>query len=252
MAVPLWLLCNSDDVSVSDGGVGNMGENGMNLIYPSLVYVHLLLFVLWLGADVGVFLLGQHFRLRHDYTLDQRLALLKLLVLVDMTPRTAWALMVPLSLSVSYMGGWWDLPLAIVAAGWVIGGAWLWLVWDAHAHDQTPRAARNRRIEGWIRWLLAAGYIGLGAESLITGHPIAVGWLAWKALLFGLIFVAAIMIDRSFKPVGPQLLALINEGSSDATEVPLRATMDKTRTWVMLTYALLVATSWLGVVKPFA
>jgi hypothetical protein len=47
-------------------------------------------------------------------------------------------------------------------------------------------------------------------------------------------------------------MKLIGEGSSDATEIPLRATMDKTRRWVMLTYFLLVATSWLGVVKPFA
>lgn len=222
------------------------------LAYATLVYVHLLLFVLWLGADVGVFLLGQHFRKRHDYTLDQRLALLKLLVLVDMTPRTAWALMVPLSLTVSAAGGWWDVPLPLVGAGWLIGGVWLWLVWDAHWHDQTPRAARNRRIEGWIRWLLAAFYLALGAQSLLTGFPIAPVWLALKALLFGLIFVAAIMIDFSFKPVGPQLMRLIGEGSSDATEVPLRATMDATRRWVMLTYILLVATSWLGLAKPLA
>jgi hypothetical protein len=129
---------------------------------------------------------------------------------------------------------------------------WLWLVWDAHRHDQTPRSARNRRIEGWIRWLLAAFYMLLGLSSLFTGHPIATAWLAWKALLFGGIFVAAIMIDVRFKPVGPQLMALIRDGSSDATEVPLRATMDRTRRWVMLVYALLVATSWLGVVKPLA
>ena len=46
-----------------------------DLAYPTLVFVHLLLFVLWLGADVGVFVLGQHFRRRNTYTLDQRLAL---------------------------------------------------------------------------------------------------------------------------------------------------------------------------------
>ena len=57
-----------------------------DLAYPSLVYIHLLLFVLWLGADVGVFLAGQHFRKRRLYSLDQRIALLKLLVLIDMTP----------------------------------------------------------------------------------------------------------------------------------------------------------------------
>ena len=84
-------------------------------LYTLLVFAHLLLFVLWLGADVGVFLLGQHFRKRATYTLDQRIALLKLLVLVDMTPRSAWALMVPLSLSVVAAGGYWAVPPALQA-----------------------------------------------------------------------------------------------------------------------------------------
>ncbi|ANY21104.1 hypothetical protein A6F68_02610 [Tsuneonella dongtanensis] len=220
-----------------------------DLAYPTLVYVHLLLFVLWLGADVGVFLLGQHFRKRDRYTLDQRIALLKLLVLVDMTPRSAWALMVPLSLSVSAMGGWWEVPGWLLWAGWIVGGVWLWLVWDAHNHDQTPRAARNRRIEGWIRYALAAFYLWLGGQSLLLGDPIAAPWLAWKALLFGLIFVAAIMIDVSFKPVGAQLAAVLTQGSSDETEVPLRRTMDRTRVWVWTTYLLLLATSYLGSTK---
>jgi hypothetical protein len=221
-----------------------------DLIYPTLVYVHLLLFVLWLGADVGVFLLGQHFRKRTVYTLDQRIALLKLLVIVDLTPRTAWALMVPMSLTVSYMGGWWDLPLAIVFVAWAIAAFWLWLVFDAHAHDMTPRAAQRRKWEGWLRYMLATGYIFLGVESILTGHPIATGWLAWKALLFGLIFVAAIMIDVSFKPVGGLLGKLLAEGSSDATELPLLRVMNRTRIWVWCVYLLLLATAWLGVVKP--
>ena len=220
------------------------------LAYPTLVYLHLLLFVLWLGADVGVFVLGQHFRKRERYSLEQRIALLKLLVIIDLVPRSAWALMVPLSLTVSYAGGWWELPVAIVWAAWAIAAFWLWLVFDAHAHDMTPRAARNRRWEGWLRYLLCFGYLFLGAESLLTGHPIAVPWLAWKALLFGLIFAAAIMIDVAFKPVGAQLGRVLAEGSSDATETPLRRTMDRTRLWVWLVYLLLLATAWLGAVKP--
>jgi len=221
-----------------------------DLAYRSLVYGHLLLFVLWLGADAGVFLLGQHFRKRDRYTLDQRIALLKLLVEVDMVPRSAWALMVPMSLTVARAGGWWEAPLALVIAAWIVGGGWLWLVWDAHRHDMTPRAARDRRIEGWLKYALTAFYLWLGGASLLTGAPIAAPWLAAKALLFGLIFAAAIMIDVAFRPVGPQLGRLLSEGSSDATELPLRRTMDRTRIWVFAVYALLVATSWLGVAKP--
>jgi hypothetical protein len=221
-----------------------------DLAYPTLVWTHLLLFVLWLGADVGVFLLGQHFRRRHDYSLQERLTLLKMLVLVDMTPRSAWALMVPLSLSVSAAGGWWAVPGWWVAASWAVAAVWLWLVWDAHLQGQTPRAARDRRIEFWLKVGLTAFYLWLGLASLTTGAPIPHGWLAWKATLFGLIFLAAIMIDVAFKPVGPLLGRLIAEGSRDETELPLLRTMNRTRLWVWCVYLLLLATSWLGVVKP--
>jgi hypothetical protein len=220
------------------------------LVYPTLIYVHLLLFVAWLGGDIGVFVLGQHFRKRHDYSLDQRIALLKLLVIIDLAPRAAWALMVPVSLTLSLVGNWWPVWPPIVAISWLVGAFWLWLVFDAHAHDMTPRAARNRRWEGWLRWLLAAGYLLLGGESLLSGHPIDQPWLAMKAFMFGLIFMAAIMIDIAFKPVGAQLGRLLAEGSNDATEVPLLATMNRTRRWVWCVYALLLVTAWLGVVKP--
>lgn len=224
---------------------------GQSFLYQNLVYLHVLLFVFWLGADLGVFILGQHFRKRH-YSLPERLTILKLLVITDMGPRTAWCLMVPVSISMAYTGGWWpDLPFWAVLLAWAIGLAWLWLVWDAHSHDQTPRAIRDRKIEAWLKYALTAFYLWLGIQSLLQGAPLAELWLAWKALLFGVIFLAAIMIDVAFRPVGPRLMALVQQGSSDATELPLRQVMDRTRRWVFLVYGLLFATAYFGIVKPF-
>ncbi len=219
--------------------------------YQLLVFIHIILFVLWLGADVGVFMLGQHFRKREKYDLPQRLVLLQLLVNLDMTPRTAWALMVPLTITMVDAGGWWDVPVWGVALSWVVGAVWLWLVWDAHIHDQTERAARDRKIEFVLKIGLTIFYLGLGIISLVQGEPLIPIWLATKALMFGLIFAAAIMIDVAFKPVGPQLGKLIVEGSSDETEIPLRKTMDLTRIWVWIVYLLLLATAFLGNIKPF-
>ena len=85
---------------------------------------------------------------------------------------------------------------------------------------------------------------------MLVGAPLAPEWLAWKALMFGLIFVAAIMLDITFKPVGALLAAVMEKGSSDETEVPLRRTMDKTRIWVWMVYVLLLVTAFLGNVKP--
>lgn len=218
--------------------------------YPLLVFVHIILFVLWLGADVGVFLLGQEFRRREKYDLPQRLVLLQLLVTLDMVPRTAWALMVPLTITMVDAGGWWDLPAWAVIFSWLVGAIWIWLVWDAHLHDQTERAMRDRKIESVLKIGLTLFYLSLGIISLSQGEPLAPVWLATKTLMFGIIFAAAIMIDVAFKPVGPQLGKLIAEGSSDETEVPLLSTMNKTRIWVWVVYLLLLATAFLGNVKP--
>lgn len=218
--------------------------------YPTMVYIHLLLFVFWLGADAGVFMLGQEFRRRDKYELPTRLVQLQMLVNLDMVPRTAWALMVPVSITVSAWGGWWQVPDWMLWGSWIVGAVWLWLVWDAHLHDQTPRAARDRQIEFVLKLGLTAFYMWLGIASLLTGDPIAPTWLAWKALMFGVIFAAAIMIDVAFKPVGPQLGVLIEKGSSDETEIPLLRTMNRTRIWVWVVYLMLFATAYLGNVKP--
>lgn len=219
--------------------------------YSLLLYAHLLLFVLWLGGDVGVYTAGRHFRRRTAYSLEQRLVMLKLLVEIDMVPRTAWALMVPISLSVVALGGYWAVPASLLGAAWIVGGLWLGLLWDAHAHQQTPRAARDRRLELALKVVVGASYLGLGALSWATGSPLPARWLATKALLFGAIFAAAIMIDVCYAPIGAQLGRLIREGSSESTEGPLLATMNRTRVWVWTVYLLLLITAYLGLAKPF-
>lgn len=218
--------------------------------YLVFVFIHILLFVAWLGGDIGVFILGQHFRKR-EYSLETRLTLLRLLVLNDMAPRTAWALMVPVTITMLVLGGWAALPLWLVALSWIVGGVWLALVWGAYLNDQTPLAARLRKIEFWLKCALTLGYMALGLAGMAGIEALALpGWLAAKAVLFAVIFAAAIMIDVAYKPVGPLLMRLIEEGSSDATEAPLLKAMNRTRIWVLMLYALLVITAALGTLKP--
>ncbi|MGB3456621.1 MAG: hypothetical protein WBG08_03935 [Litorimonas sp.] len=221
----------------------------MTDLYTWALFLHILLYVFWLGGDLGVAVLGGQFRRRGDYTLDQRLALLKVLVMVDMGPRTAWALMVGSSISLAHLGGYWILPGWALALAWAISAGWLYLVWAAYKAGQTPRATKLKRVEMILKWALAAGYLYLGFVSLVLDDPIVPDWLAWKAFLFGLIFIAAIMIDVRFKPVGPALVTLIETGSTDETEAPLRALMDRSRFWVRVTYVLLVVIGFMGTSK---
>ena len=219
-------------------------------LYDSLVFFHILLFVFWLGADLGVAILGDQFRKR-SYSIPERLTILKILVMTDMGPRTAWALMIVSTISLVKTGEFWDIPLWGVICAWGISFFWLWLVWTSYKAGQTPRAARFKKVETGLKSALATFYLGLGIISLVTDMPLQPDWLAVKAVLFGLIFVAAIMIDVMFKPVGPLLRKLVENGSSDATEAPLLAAMNKSRFWVRMTYLLLVITAFTGTTKFF-
>jgi len=218
-------------------------------IYGLAVFAHILLYVFWLGGDLGVAVLGGQFRRRDDYTLDQRLALLKVLVMVDLGPRIAWALMIASSITLAALSGYWVVPAWGIALAWAISALWLYLVIAAHKAGQTQQGAKLRKIEMVLKWGLAAGYLYLGFVSLVLGAPLEPQWLAAKAFLFGLIFIAAIMIDVRFKPVGPALMTLIEKGSSDETEKPLRALMDRSRFWVRITYLLLVIIGFVGTTK---
>jgi len=223
----------------------------MITLYSLLVFFHILLFVFWLGGDLGVAILGAQFRKRDQYSLQERLTILKILVINDLGPRYAWALMVASTLSLVKAGGYWDVPIWGIVLAWVVSLFWCWLVYASHKAGQTDKGKQLRKIEMILKWVLAGFYLVLGGISLVADAPLAENWLASKAVLFGLIFVAAIMIDVMFKPVGPLLMAVIEKGSSDETEEPLLKTMNKSRIWVRAVYLLLVIVGFIGVTKFF-
>jgi hypothetical protein len=139
----------------------------------------------------------------------------------------------------------WALWLA-----WLVGAVWMGLTWSIHMMTGRPIVPQLKQIEFWLKLAITAFYAGIGLTSLLGWGPLTEIWLSQKALVFAAIFGAAIMIDVAGRPVGPLLLAVIEKGSSDETEIPLRRAMDRARLWVWLTYALLLIIGFLGTVKP--
>lgn len=217
--------------------------------YDVLVYAHVLAFVFWLGGDLGVAILGSAFRDRSK-SMETRLEILRLLGVVDMGPRSAWVAMVPLSITLVDVGGYWDAPISVVIGAWILGAAWMALTWRIHLMGPGPASAGLKTLEFWVKITIAFAYGALGIFALTGYGPLKADWLGYKALTFAAIFSVAIMIDIAGRPVGPLLMKVINEGSSDLTEIPLRQAMDKARLWVWATYVLLLVIGYLGTVKP--
>lgn len=219
-------------------------------MYQYLLFLHLLLFVFWLGGDLGVFILGQQSRRKHVYSPEARQALLKVLVMVDMGPRTCIALMVPVSLTLAHVGGWWVMPWWLLAGGWLVGAALLAAAWITFLNHGKPIEKTAKAIDFWLQVAMALFYGGVAIVSLLTDQPIQQDWLAGKTFLYSLIFVSAILIDLSYRPM-PTALKKLQEAQTPENEKAVLAIQNRTRKWVLSIYVLLFLIGFVGSVKPF-
>jgi hypothetical protein len=161
--------------------------------YRIVVFLHVLLFVYWLGADLGVFICSTVGRSR-KLTDDQRLGLREAGELIDMAPRTCLVLMVPVGLTLAANLGSPLRGAPVLTVIWLASLVWLWLVWQVHLQHNSPLGRRFWQIDFGVRGLVMAGFVGFGAWCLATGGPIASRWLAAKILLFGLIILCGIAV----------------------------------------------------------
>jgi hypothetical protein len=213
------------------------------------VFIHILLLVFWLGTDLGVFILARAAR-RPDLSFPQRAVLLQYGMVIDVVPRICLTISFPVALHLTASMGYLSPPPAAFAAAWAIGLGWLGLLYAMHKAEGTPRQARLSSLNLALQGVLGVIVVGLGAASLAGAGPFNPGWLAWKVLLFGLIFPCAIMIDVEFRPMGPAFARLASEGSSPEVEAVISRTVDRAIVWVLAIYALVLAIAFLGTVTP--
>ena len=212
-------------------------------------FIHILLLVYWLGADLGVFILARAVR-NASLSFDQRVLLLKYAMIIDFLPRICFALMLPSGLHLADSSGYVDVPLFAFVFAWVLAAAWLWLLMALARAEGTPRQAELGRINLAGQAVVGVVIIGAGLALLFGFGPAAAPWLALKVLLFGLIFPCAIMIDVEFRPVGPAFGRLAAEGSTPEIEAVITRTVDRAVWWVLAIYALVIVITFLGAVQP--
>ena len=95
-----------------------------------VAFLHVLLFVYWLGADLGVMLTSLA-STRKGIGAEAKARLSEVGALIDMAPRTCLVLMVPVGLTLAQNYG---SPVTGPALWlvWIVGLIWVWLVWQVH------------------------------------------------------------------------------------------------------------------------
>jgi hypothetical protein len=153
--------------------------------YRLMAFFHVILFVYWLGADLGVFICGQVTR-RPNLSPETRAAVRSAGHLIDMGPRTAMVLMLPAGVT---LGSQYGVPVSGPAlwALWAFSFVWLWMVWKFYFAPQSDIGKLVWKLDMALRALFTVAFLGFGAYCIATGGPVSDGWLIAKIIVFGLI-----------------------------------------------------------------
>lgn len=217
--------------------------------YWLIVLLHLLLFVYWLGADIGVFYSARYVQ-DQSLSLESRRTALRIMGWIDQLPRYCLVLMLPVGTTLAVASGALRFSGGALAAIWVVGFAWLAVVYAIHHFQGTPLADRLRSFDLVWRVSLVALLLFAGITGLMRTGPVITDWLALKLLLFAALVFSGIMIRVFGKPIGPALRQILSQGSNAELEAQLARGFTRTRPFVLAIWVLLLLTAYVGLTKP--
>jgi hypothetical protein len=217
--------------------------------YALLNWFHILLFAYWLGADLGVFY-GAKVMARPGLSFEDRMRVREVVQIVDMAPRSALILMLPVGFQLAAA---WGSP---VTGGWLLAlwagaAAWFALMWSVHLRAGRPGGELLRRSDLWVRYGVCIALVGAGLYALVTDRLFEPDWLALKVLLFGLVVASGMALRIVGAPWGPAMQALKEGRDVEAAEASIWATRQRVSVVVLFLWGLLLVLSFLGTTKPF-
>ncbi len=213
-------------------------------------YVHIILFVFWLGAELGVFVSTALMR-RARMNYEARAALLKVATITHVVPRVCFALILPVGIELTGAINVYPLTPGLQTASWAISAVWL-LIIIAHVRAAGfPAASTLRHLDLFFKAVAGLGFVVYGLNSLATGAPIDETWFATKLFLVGLVFWTTIAVDLCFRPFFAPFAELERYGPTPEREEAIVRAATHTMMAMVALYLLLAAIAFVGKVKPF-
>lgn len=208
-------------------------------------FLHLLVFVYWLGGDLGAFY-ASHALTAAAVSADRRLFAAKIVGDVDMAPRSALILALPTGFLLADAKVWINAPLAASIAITVLSLAWLFIVWRLHLSHGAN--AVLKRIDSVFRFSLLAGLVATGLAGL-AGALTLPFFLSIKLLLLAGAVAMGLAIRQALTPLGPALAGLKGDEPARA-EQDLAAILKRARPMVVAIWLLISSAAILGLAKP--
>ncbi|MSO64337.1 MAG: hypothetical protein EXQ85_00790 [Alphaproteobacteria bacterium] len=208
--------------------------------------IHVVMFVYWVGADLGVFYSARLIINNPQYSVATRQVLLQNLGIIDMIPRYTLLLTFPVG-----------AQLAAGLGASTLTGGWLWLIWIAsiawivfitviHNKEGQPIAKTMANVDLALRYAFIAFLLITAVMTIMGGGFYAQEWIGWKVLGFAAAVICGVGIRLSFKPFVVGFGRLIKEGSNPEVEALLRKGLNAAMPWVFGIWVFAAITAFIG------
>lgn len=215
--------------------------------YQFLLFIHVLLFAYWLGADLGVFLAGGVMS-RPGLPVVERNRIRSLLMDIDLAPRVALIGMLPVGFQLALSWGA-PLPASVLPAIWAGAAAWVGMTLVVHFGHARAWIGRLLTFDLVLRYALLAAFCALAWREWRGAAGQTPYWLILKFLVMALIVVDG-MVLRVYS--GQWRLAMDRFAAGDVSggEALLRVRRRKAAGAALVMWLLVAVAAFLGAVKP--
>jgi len=217
--------------------------------YELLLLIHILLFVYWLGGDLGVFY-SSGFVVNDSLSREARLTAAKIMLGCDLVPRICMSLMLTvgglLSASMGFEHITWQLWLIVL-----LGPFWLSMVLVLHFKHHASFIPALTTFDFYFRWLVIASIIASCAYALSVERFSGNSWLIAKLLGFAFLVFCGLMIRIQFKGfVATYSKLMMGHEIAKVDNQVMKASLNRVRPWVVTIWIVLLIEALLGVFKP--
>ncbi|MDX2145108.1 MAG: hypothetical protein SFV19_17265 [Rhodospirillaceae bacterium] len=220
-------------------------------LYLVLVFVHIVLFVYWLGGDLGVFVTSKYVADR-KLSMEERFRFMNALLVCDMGPRSALILFIPVGLEMARIIGVFEVGAAVVGPVWLFSFLWLGANWWMFFNDRHPMTPKLRQVDLYLRGILIVAIGGIALFSMSTGGPVTVLWLQVKLLVFAVVISLGVYLRTEIARwiVGFGMVRQGGDAANKGNDIIEAALIRSRRAALVLWFGVALA-AFLGKVKPF-
>lgn len=218
--------------------------------YDAWNFLHILMFVFWIGTDLGVFLSAKKCT-DSSLSFETRVLLLHMALRIELLPRTMWKAALPLGVMLTDGLGIVDFTTTGLLLVWIFSLSWWGMSMYGAYHYDKPIGHKFAAVTNVLTGSVGIGLIIVAGLSLTGNGPIPTdaGWLSWKVGLYGLINLMVVAMIKVFDPFVVAFGRLAVEGSTPELEGVMTDTMNKSQVVIWATYATIALVAFIGVTK---